>query len=274
LNTNRGSYRAGTRFFYSRLAGYVFTNVWYSLVTALDKKAEATFMNYGYADLTGGGIPLEPRCETDRYPIQLYHHVASRAPLAAKDVLEIGCGRGGGASYLARAFAPACYTGLDINRRAIAFDQRFYAAQPNLRFTAGDAHAMPFRDASFDVALNVESSHHYSDLARFLDEVHRVLRPGGTFLMACFPRENKLESLRASLLRSRFTCALEEDITANVVRALELDNARREAALLRLCPRPLLTFGREFAGVRGSKLYDSFASGERRYLNFVLQKPS
>jgi SAM-dependent methyltransferase len=260
------------RFFYSSIAERLFTNVWYSLVAKLDKHADEPFMNYGFAELDGAQIPLAPKLEPHRYAIQLYHHVVANGAVAGKDVLEIGCGRGGGASYVAAALEPHRYVGLDINKTAIACDRRFYHDQPNLEFVAGDAHALPFGDGMFGVALNVESSHHYRDIGTFFGEVHRVLEPGGTFLMACFPRRSELASLREPLDRSAFTCVLEEDITANVVRALEIDSARREASVNRLVPAPLRTFAREFAGVRGSELYESFASGKRRYLNLVLRK--
>ena len=263
--------RAGARFFYSSIAEFLFTNAWYSLVAKLDKHADEPFMNYGFAQLDGGQLALESRLEPHRYAIQLYDHVAANGAVQGKDLLEIGCGRGGGASYLAAALQPRRYVGLDINKSAVACNRRLYRDQPNLEFIAGDAHALPFGDATFGVALNVESSHHYRDLDTFLGEVHRVLVPGGTFLMACFPRRNEL-ALREPLARSAFACVFEEDITANVVRALEIDSGRREAAVDRLCPAPLRTFAREFAGVRGSELYDSFASGRRRYLNFVLRK--
>ena len=264
--------KVGARFFHSVTAGFFFTNAWYSLVSKLDKHAEATFLNYGYAGPDDETIELEPHLEANRYAIQLYHHVVSRVALAGKDVLEVGCGRGGGASYVARTMNPRRFVGLDINKSAIDFDRSFYKAQKNLEFIVGDAQAMPLPDESVDVALNVESSHHYSDISRFFGEVHRVLRPGGTFLMACFPRKNEPSFLRGLLDRSRLRCILEEDITHNVVRALEIDSARRAEAVRRLCPAPLQTFGREFAGVRGSELYDSFVSGKQHYLNFVLQK--
>jgi len=264
--------KAGATFFYSAIADFFFVNTWYSLVSKLDKNGEETFLNYGFADLDGAKIELAPELEVHRYAVQLYHHVVSRAAVQGKNVLEIGCGRGGGASYVAQTLQPRRYVGLDVNRTAIAFDRRFYRNQKNLEFIAGDAHALPFADGVFDVAVNVESCHHYRDLDTFLAEVHRVLVPGGTFLMACFPRKNEMSLLREPLRRSRFECVLEEDITSNVMRALETDSARREAAVRRLCPAPLRTFGREFAGVRDSELYESFASGKRPYLNFVLQK--
>lgn len=265
--------RAGARFFYSRTAEALFVNVWYSLVAKLDRDGRETFMNYGYDALDGTEPALPERFAVHRYAVQLYRHAALCAGVQGKTVLEVGCGRGGGASYVAAELGPRRYVGLDVNATAIAFDRARYRDQPNLEFVRGDAHALPFADASFDAVLNVESSHHYRDLATFLAEVRRVLVPGGTFVMACFPRRNEMERLRGPLDRAGFELVLEEDVTANVVRALELDSARRVDALQRLCPAPLRTFGREFAGVRGSELYESFASGRRRYLNFVLRAP-
>jgi len=259
------------RFFHSPVAGRFFTNAWYSLITALDRRGDARFLNYGFAALDGSRIALPAELEPDRYAIQLYDHVASRAALEGTDVLEVGCGRGGGASYIAAARRVRRYVGLDRNRFAITFDRRRYRRQHNLEFAAGDANALPFSAASFDAVLNVESSHHYGGLERFFAQVHRVLRPGGMFLMACFPARDE-PSLHDAVRRAPFTCVLAEDVTANVVRALELDGARREEIVRRSCPPPLRPFAREFAGVPGSRLYEGFASGRVRYSNFVLRK--
>src|SRR5688572_9980862 len=67
-----------------------------------------TLMNYGYAELVD--VPdrfnLQPADEAERYPIALYRHVVTLAPIAGRDVLEIGSGRGGGASYVTRYLKP------------------------------------------------------------------------------------------------------------------------------------------------------------------------
>lgn len=264
--------RAGVRarLFHSRLAGALLTNAWYSLVTRLDRRSEATFLNYGFAR-DGEALALPPERERDRYAIQLYHHVASPVPLAGRDVLEVGCGRGGGAAYLAAAMRPRRYVGLDVNAAEVAFDRAYHRAE-NLAFVRGDAHALPFPDGSFDAVLNVESCHHYADLPRFFAEVHRVLRPGGTLLLACFPRRAEPALLEDALRGAPFVCERREDITADVVRALDADSDRREAAIARVCPPPLRAFAREFAGVRGTRLYAFFASGEVPYWSFVLRK--
>ena len=65
-------------------------------------------------------VPLAELDEPNRFPIQLYHRTATQADLSGKRVLEVGCGHGGGASYLVRTLHPASYTGLDLNPAAIA----------------------------------------------------------------------------------------------------------------------------------------------------------
>ena len=86
--------------FFTRLGHFV-----YSYASRLDKDAEAIFLNYGYAD---DNLKLELRKEDDknRYCIQLYNHIVASLPVELKglDVLEVGSGRGGGASYVARYF--------------------------------------------------------------------------------------------------------------------------------------------------------------------------
>jgi hypothetical protein len=67
------------------------------------------------------GVPLAASDERSRCCIQLYHRTATQADLSGKQVLEVSCGHGGGASYVVRTLRPASYTGLDLNTDAIAF---------------------------------------------------------------------------------------------------------------------------------------------------------
>jgi SAM-dependent methyltransferase len=260
------------KLFYSRAAHYLFTNAWYSLLSNLDRQAAVTFLNYGYASLDGEQIPLQPEDEPNRYPIQLYHHVLSGTAIAGKKVLEVGSGRGGGASYVVRYLSPRAFGGADICKAAIRFSTAHYAEQENLEFRVADACNLPFSNDSFDVVLNIESAQHYSDMGRFLEEVYRVLRPGGDFLMACFEDAPKNVFPREALRQARLRLVEEHEITANVVRALELDGSRRHALALAISPPPLLRLSKEFAGTPGTELYASFASGECRYFCFTCRK--
>lgn len=263
---------AVVKLFYSRAARHLFTNAWYSLLSNLDRHAAIRFLNYGYASLQGNQIELLAADEPDRYAIQLYHHVVSGTAIEAKDVLEVGSGRGGGASYIARYLHPKSYTGLDICKPAIRFCQTRYADHHNLEFRVGDALSLPFADESFDAVVNVESAQHYGDMGRFLQEVHRVLRPGGAFLMACFEDPSKDVFPRKSLARSPLRLVREDDITANVARALEFDGARRTALAAEIVPRLLRGVSHEFAGIPGTQLHASFANGECPYYCFTCRK--
>jgi ubiquinone/menaquinone biosynthesis C-methylase UbiE len=261
-----------TRFFYSSGARAMFTNSWYALVSKLDRNAEVTLMNYGYAHADGARIWLEPEHEAERYALQLYHHVATGVPLEGKDVLEVGCGRGGGAAYISRCLKPRQMVGVDRTASSIDFARRHFATQKNLHFKEADAHDLPFEEASFDAVVNIESAQHYHDIGRFFAEVHRVLKPGGHLLIACFEDASKGVFPRQALGRSKLVRVREEDITPGVMRAMELDSARREQLARKLVPPFLRGLAGEFAGVRGTVLYESFATGGCPYLYFVYRK--
>src|SRR5260370_17158140 len=81
---------------------------WYQMLVVIDRQREITFMNYGYANLDPGanGLALNDAERDNRYCIQLYHHVAAAVDLTAKDVLEVGSGRGAAPSYLPPSFNP------------------------------------------------------------------------------------------------------------------------------------------------------------------------
>ena len=231
------------------------------------------FMNYGYAALHPETTPiaLEPDDEPDRYCIQLYHQVAASIDIAGLHVLEVGCGRGGGASYIARYHRPAAMVGLDFSSAAIAFCRKHHSAC-GLSFVEGDAEHLPFDDNHFDVVVNVESSHCYGDMGRFLSEVRRVLKPGGHFLFADLRGKDKVGALRVHLNASGMVTVAESDITQNVIHALNLDNTRKQHLIGQVFHGPLLKYFQDFAGIRGSGVYQRFWKGENVYLKFVLKR--
>jgi SAM-dependent methyltransferase len=231
-----------------------------------------TFMNYGYARK---GSPQTCRLsadeEAERYCAQLYHRVVEGVDLDGKDVVEVSCGRGGGAAYLRRHFTPSTVTGIDLAPAAVAFCRRVHK-MPGLRFIQGDAEALPVFDRSCDVVVNVEAASLYEDPARFFAEVDRILRPGGVFLFAdlCFPEE--VTGLRAALAASGLQMVEEDDIAADVSHGLELDAARRSAAVRVIVPWPLRGLAKVFVGAPGTRFPTLFASGRLNYRCFVLRK--
>lgn len=233
-----------------------------------------TLMNYGYADLQTGAPPLElqPTDEAERYPIALYHHVATLAPLSGHDVLEVGSGRGGGASYVARYLKPARLVGIDLSGKAVAFSNRQHRVD-TLHFQEGDAERLPFRDANFDSVINVESSFCYPSIDRFFAEVKRVLRSGGHFHYTDLRLTHEVADWRAAIAQSGLDIVVEHDITANVVEALRRDSARRRAGGRRIVSRPFSAIADIFTGVDGTRIPSLLASGEMVYFSFLLRKP-
>jgi ubiquinone/menaquinone biosynthesis C-methylase UbiE len=249
------------------------TKSWYETLVMLDRQRDITFMNYGYAGLDKPAIEiaLNEGEQTNRYCIQLYHHVAAAIDLKGKDVVEVGSGRGGGASYVTRYLRPRSMRGIDFSKKAIEFCRKYYSVD-GLSFAHGDAENLPLADNSADVIINLESSHCYGSMKRFLSEVYRVLRSGGYFLYSDHRDHDKLNLLREQLKDSGLSLVKETDITPNVVQALDLDNDRKQRMIARKCPRVLRREAEEFAAMKGSRAYQTFKSGYSRYLSFVLHK--
>ncbi len=246
---------------------------WYETLVVLDRERDITFMNYGYSglDSSANEISLNDGEQANRYCIQLYHHVAAAIDLSGKDVVEVGSGRGGGASYIARYLKPRSMKGIDFSKKAIEFCRKYYAVD-GLSFAPGDAENLPLADSSVDVIINLESSHCYGSMTKFLSEVYRVLRPDGHFLFSDHRDHDKVSLLHEQLKDSGLSLVKETDITQNVVAALDLDNDRKQRMIAQKCPRVLRREAEEFAAMKGTRAYETFKSGHSRYLSFVLHK--
>lgn len=103
------------------------------------------------------------------------HHDAIRKAVAGRVVLDYGCGDGASSRVLLACGARHVY-GVDLSDKAIALARGRGIA--NTTFEVGDAHHLPWPDASFDVVVGRAILHHL-DLPRATRELVRVLRPGG-----------------------------------------------------------------------------------------------
>ncbi|WP_232435773.1 class I SAM-dependent methyltransferase [Rivularia sp. PCC 7116] len=231
-------------------------------------------MNYGYVDLSPDVNNLELSAEEreEIYCAQLYHHVANAVPLNGCDVLEVGCGRGGGSSYIMRSLEPKTMTGIDFSEKNIAFCQKLDVIS-GLNFCVGDAELLPFTDSSFDVVVNIESSHCYAAVEKCFDEVFRVIRPRGYFLFADFRPSNVIDNIRKSLEISGFKVIKDGLITENVLKAMDLDNTRRLTVISQDIPKYLQGIARWFAESKDSPIYEEFKNRKSEYFCYVLQKP-
>ena len=96
----------------------------------------------------------------------------------AASILDAGCGTG---AILEQLGNPQRNVGVDLSPEAVAFCRR----RGLHNVTRSDVAALPFSDASFDAVICSSVLYHQwvKDVARALDEVRRVLRPGGLLLI-------------------------------------------------------------------------------------------
>lgn len=247
---------------------------WYGRLAKRHTGADWTFMNYGFAPPAGEpAIILDSEDESDRLCIQLYHRVASAADLAGKEVLEVGSGRGGGASFVARHHRPTKITGVDFSPQAVALCRKRHARVANLAFAVGDAENLPFPPASFDAVINVESSHCYGHVEKFFSEAARVLRPGGWFLYTDFRAAADVPGWHAALAAIPDWERVDfDDITAAVADAMQADDARKRRLIAEFIPPAFQHLFGEFAGLVGGQMYEGFRSRSMRYHRFAFRK--
>lgn len=254
------------------------------LASGFGPDAQWHFMNYGFDSAYFRAHPLELRRQQDpdRFSIQLYHHLLSPLAIAGSTVLEIGCGRGGGVAYIARDLQARRTVGIDLCHESVKICRTNHHGR-HIAFLTGDAHRLPFRDASFDAVVNVESSHAYASMPDFLDEVRRVLRPGGSFVLAdlrwnmpCRASRpgSGLLMLRQQLLNCGLVLVDESDLSSGVLRARTADDERQRTAIRELVPPGLRSAFAELAGLPGTMMHRRLAEHDLIYWSCVLQKPT
>jgi ubiquinone/menaquinone biosynthesis C-methylase UbiE len=248
----------------------IFYRIWYWYLSTIDKNAEVIFMNYGYSK-DNHKIKLDENDEKNRYSAQLYNLVATGVDVRGKDILEIGCGRGGGLSYINRYLSPHSVTGVDLNKKAIEFCKTYYTTK-GIKFFQANAQNLSFQDKVFDVVINIESSHRYSQMEIFLDEVFRVLKPGGYFLFADFRNKSEIKKLNEQFENSNLKPVKKEIITANVLEALKLSTNEREKLIHKIIPKLLHNIGKKFAATEGSTTYNKFLIREFEYFFYIFRK--
>ncbi len=236
---------------------------------AADAVPAFTVLNYGYSSDPENS--LIPQNEPEFYCLRLYEHTVRDTPLANRDVLEVSSGRGGGAHFVSRTFKPKRVVGIDLSPENVRL-ARERSTAPGVEFAVGSAEQLALPDDSFDVVVNIEASHLYDDRTKFFAEVLRVLRPGGYFCYTdgCWADDD----CTADLLSAGFELIERREITANVLRALKKDSARRSALFDAMNDRDLREEYKHWGGVVGYRAYTRFEAGQTRYFSHRLRRPA
>jgi cyclopropane fatty-acyl-phospholipid synthase-like methyltransferase len=153
----------------------------YDRVTDQVVRSYGPDIHYGYwSDPTRPlPLPVATAAMTDQVISRLALRPGSR-------VLDVGCGTGAPAIRLAKQ-ADVHVVGITTSRRQVEMANASASAatvSDRVRFAHADALDLPHGDRAFDAAFALEATVHFADRARFLREAVRVLRPGGTLVIA------------------------------------------------------------------------------------------
>ncbi|CPR08030.1 methyltransferase [Mycobacterium bohemicum DSM 44277] len=197
---------------------------WRSFYNKLSRRLEEVgvadssfFLNYGYlpTDSNNEAAFAIPQGTFNANSVRLILEVVGSVDLNGRTIVEIGCGRGGNSAVIAEKFNGQVI-GIDMSSEAIAFCSKAHAKH-GIEFKVGDALNLPLPEKCCDAVVNVESSHSYGNLPKFLKEVHRICRPGAWFLHTDFLSPEDWDYVRMRLKALGFATESDRDITANVL---------------------------------------------------------
>jgi ubiquinone/menaquinone biosynthesis C-methylase UbiE len=149
-------------------------------------------------------------------------------------VLDVACGPGNFSREFAKSVGDdGLVVGIDASRTMLArgvADLRS-AGLANLALVRGDAAVLPFRDASFDGVCCFAALHLFADPFAGLDEMRRVLRPGGRIaLMTSVRRKVTLPPLKPVMERASGMRMFESDEIVNALQDRGFQNVRQRLA--------------------------------------------
>ena len=133
---------------------------------------DSGFYNFGYWD--SGAKSQREASEA------LVDELVGRISNRAGRILDVACGPGASTRRLLRYYAPDQVTGINISENQLAAARE---RAPGCTFLLMDAAQLGFADDQFDAVMCVEAAFHFNTRERFLREVLRVLKPGGSLVL-------------------------------------------------------------------------------------------
>ena len=109
-------------------------------------------------------------------------------------------------------------------------------------------------------------------MERFLSEVYRVLKPGGSFLFCDFRTLEGIDELNEQFSKSDLQFINRTDITDYVIKGLDGLSDYREGHIKESVPLLIRGLFKTYAGIKGTEIYNSFVAGKMIYICAVLKK--
>ncbi|NBU99902.1 MAG: SAM-dependent methyltransferase [Burkholderiaceae bacterium] len=207
-------------------------------------------MNHGYYDPDNGYSNQE----------NLYFHLIKDLDISRMHILDVGSGRGGGLNLLYNKIGCLSATGVDISPDNIDFSNKSYGQ--SIKFVLGDAESLDFDSSSFDIVFNIESAHCYPNYKKFLEEVVRVLKPGGLFLSTdLVAKDSGHNKYYSNILKIRELSDIfeikETDITQQVSDSCKIDSDFAEHWLIKKIAK---------------NMYEEYNNNKTKHISFYCRK--
>jgi ubiquinone/menaquinone biosynthesis C-methylase UbiE len=119
--------------------------------------------------------------KAERNIARVRQRLAELPSAAIKDVLELGCGIGAVAAFLADTYNMNVW-GTDYDHKQIQIARKRHPENAHLAYRVEDATRLSFQDASLDLVISQNVFHHLAQWQTAVLEIRRVLRPGGFLL--------------------------------------------------------------------------------------------
>ncbi len=145
-----------------------------------DNRIRQLSQQFFEAELEEYGDVIQPSGQEDKYLHSLLTHLASER--RSFSLLDIGCGIGYVAMATKALFPAAEVVGIDISPAVIAKAEQL-DSQHLIQYDVATESSMPYESDRFDFAVCRMSIHHYPSVLQHLVEVHRLLKPQGTYLI-------------------------------------------------------------------------------------------
>ena len=260
------------------LAFHWFDLAAYEFLYRLSPARSNKFFNGGYLPLAED-MELLPEFDDEQHSVMMYHllvkTLVSQLDLNPHQILDVGCGQGGGVRYISTIFPNASIIGVDRNATVVKLAEKNYGDGDKIRFQKSGSQRLNFEPNSFDLVISVGAPTYFG-LDNYVGQVAELCKAGGTISLSGGYRQGDHQNIEKELREAASREGLDfhsyHDITPHTFASLKADIPRR-IELLKRVPWPFRLYGHKWADLPGSTEYEEYETGRRADFAAVMSKP-